>query len=286
MSCPATGGLPAVGAPARWRPRPGWWSRTSRPAGCGAVVRVEKAGGVRVVHLEDRRGRTKGFPIGPGLPARRRPGRAHPADRGRPRRPAGGQGGLLPYGERVARRRRGPRPRRLAGRGSSSRAATTPSWSRRSGATTCASRAWWSRCSTASTTWPGRSATSARAPRAGWACSSTTSCRAPRRAGWWTRPARSAATRPSSRSSATRTSTCGSPCAPSGWASGRGRSSPGARPGSTASSPSWAGRTGRQTDIAHAWKRILGTVRTYADLEPSLLASVEELIDFVTTVEG
>jgi hypothetical protein len=33
----------------------------------GAVVRVEKAGGVRVVHLEDRRGRTKGFPIGPGF---------------------------------------------------------------------------------------------------------------------------------------------------------------------------------------------------------------------------
>src|SRR5689334_17139089 len=37
-----------------------------------------------------------------------------------------------------------------------------------------------------------------------------------------------------------------------------------------------------QADIANAWKRILGTVRTYADLEPTLLASVEELIDFVT----
>ncbi len=37
-----------------------------------------------------------------------------------------------------------------------------------------------------------------------------------------------------------------------------------------------------QIDIAHAWKRILATVRTYADLEPTLLASVEELIDFVT----
>jgi DUF3097, C-terminal domain len=34
--------------------------------------------------------------------------------------------------------------------------------------------------------------------------------------------------------------------------------------------------------VALAWKRILGTVRTYADLEPTLLASVEELIDFVT----
>ena len=40
-----------------------------------------------------------------------------------------------------------------------------------------------------------------------------------------------------------------------------------------------------QTDIARAWQRILSTVRTYADLEPTLLASVEELIDFVTTKE-
>lgn len=37
-----------------------------------------------------------------------------------------------------------------------------------------------------------------------------------------------------------------------------------------------------QTDIALAWKRILGTVRSYADLEPALLGRVEELIDFVT----
>ncbi|WP_347353831.1 DUF3097 domain-containing protein [Intrasporangium sp.] len=37
-----------------------------------------------------------------------------------------------------------------------------------------------------------------------------------------------------------------------------------------------------QADIALAWRRILGRVRTYADLEPALLARVEELIDFVT----
>ena len=37
-----------------------------------------------------------------------------------------------------------------------------------------------------------------------------------------------------------------------------------------------------QADIARAWKQILGTVRTYADLEPALLGRVEELIDFVT----
>jgi hypothetical protein len=37
-----------------------------------------------------------------------------------------------------------------------------------------------------------------------------------------------------------------------------------------------------QTDIAAAWQRILGRVRTYADLEPVLLARVEQLIDFVS----
>jgi len=39
---------------------------------------------------------------------------------------------------------------------------------------------------------------------------------------------------------------------------------------------------GSQADVARAWQRILAAVRTYADLEPTLLASVEELIDFVT----
>jgi hypothetical protein len=38
-----------------------------------------------------------------------------------------------------------------------------------------------------------------------------------------------------------------------------------------------------QADVAQAWKRILRSVRSYADLEPSLLGRVEELIDFVTT---
>ncbi|WP_150309131.1 DUF3097 domain-containing protein [Planctomonas psychrotolerans] len=39
---------------------------------------------------------------------------------------------------------------------------------------------------------------------------------------------------------------------------------------------------GTQADIARAWQRILGRVSTYADLEPALLGRVEELIDFVT----
>jgi hypothetical protein len=37
-----------------------------------------------------------------------------------------------------------------------------------------------------------------------------------------------------------------------------------------------------QADLARAWQRILGSVRSYRDLEPSLLGRVEELIDFVT----
>jgi hypothetical protein len=37
-----------------------------------------------------------------------------------------------------------------------------------------------------------------------------------------------------------------------------------------------------QADVARAWQRILRSVRSYADLEPSLLGRVEELIDFVT----
>jgi hypothetical protein len=37
-----------------------------------------------------------------------------------------------------------------------------------------------------------------------------------------------------------------------------------------------------QADIARAWKRILGQVRSFSDLEPDLLGRVEQLIDFVT----
>ncbi len=37
-----------------------------------------------------------------------------------------------------------------------------------------------------------------------------------------------------------------------------------------------------QEDIARAWQRILAHVATFADLEPVLLARIEQLIDFVT----
>lgn len=37
-----------------------------------------------------------------------------------------------------------------------------------------------------------------------------------------------------------------------------------------------------QADVSWAWRRILSTVSSYADLEPAFLGRVEELIDFVT----
>lgn len=42
-------------------------------------------------------------------------------------------------------------------------------------------------------------------------------------------------------------------------------------------------RTLGADDVAVAWRRVLGAVRTYADLEPTLLHCVEQLIDFVTS---
>lgn len=39
----------------------------SQTGWCGAVVAVEKAGGMHVVHLEDRRGKVRAFPLGPGF---------------------------------------------------------------------------------------------------------------------------------------------------------------------------------------------------------------------------
>jgi hypothetical protein len=43
----------------------------------------------------------------------------------------------------------------------------------------------------------------------------------------------------------------------------------------------WPHRT--QADIARAWRQILASVRSFADIEPALLGRVEELIDFVTS---
>ena len=39
-------------------------------------------------------------------------------------------------------------------------------------------------------------------------------------------------------------------------------------------------------DTAAAWRRILGSVTSYADLEPAFLGQVEELMDFVTAPDS
>ena len=115
-------------APAQVAAEPGLVVEDVETGWCGAVVRVEKAGGMHVVHLEDRRGRTRGFPLGPGFLVDGAAGRAHAAPARAPRRwprPGGGvadrervDGGARPArpgGGGVAAVRRGP-PRRRAGR--------------------------------------------------------------------------------------------------------------------------------------------------------------------------
>jgi hypothetical protein len=39
---------------------------------------------------------------------------------------------------------------------------------------------------------------------------------------------------------------------------------------------------GWRLETHEAWRRILGSVKSWTDLEPALLGRVEELIDFVT----
>ncbi len=65
-------GSPGAGMPRRRHPRPvaaepGLVVEEPETGWVGAVVHVEKAGGLHVVHLQDRRGRTRGFPLGPGF---------------------------------------------------------------------------------------------------------------------------------------------------------------------------------------------------------------------------
>ncbi|MEJ5945724.1 DUF3097 domain-containing protein [Pseudokineococcus basanitobsidens] len=70
----------------------------------GAVVRVEKAGGAHVVHLEDRRGRTRAFPLGPGFHLDGRPVRLAPPRQAAPHaaaRPTGIAPGRTASGSRA-----------------------------------------------------------------------------------------------------------------------------------------------------------------------------------------
>ena len=120
----------------------------------------------------------------------------------------------------------------------------TPSWSNRSGATTCASKAWSSNASTVPTVCPRLCAPSAPDRSADSACSSTMSSPARRSRGWRARPVAPDPGRCSS--SAIPTSTSGRPSARPCSASTRGRRSRAARPGRKVSARRWAGRTRRR----------------------------------------
>ena len=258
----ATGVVAAGRRPAQVARRAGnSWSRTPRPAGAAPWCGSRRPAVCRWCTSRTGAGGTRGLPARPRVPRRRAPVDAHPPRRRRPRRWPRPGGAASADRERVARRARPARHGWRRARGSSSRAGTTPSWSRRSGATTCASRASSSRCWTASTTCPRRSPTSGPARAAGWASSSTTSCRAPRSAGIVDAVralpgcrARQGPGPPLRR----RVAVGAARAARTGRVAGRP-----ARPGrgSTASARRLGWPHDSQADIALAWKRILGTVR-------------------------
>ena len=115
----------------------------------------------------------------------------------------------------------------------------------------------------------------------GSACSSTT---------WWPARRRPASRRPSAAdrvartrwSSGTPTSTSGRPSSPAASDCGPGRSCRAAWTGSAVCARPWAGRT-RRRPISPGPGGGSGTsVRDWNDLEPALIGRVEELIDFVT----
>jgi hypothetical protein len=76
---------------------------------CGAVVRTEKAGGIHVVHLEDRHGRTRGFPLGPGFLVDGRPAVLVAPRRSAPPRPPSRTASGSTAVDRRARTARGSR---------------------------------------------------------------------------------------------------------------------------------------------------------------------------------
>ena len=249
----------------RGRARPGRRGRRDRL--------LRRRGALR----EDRR-RAHGDPRGPARPAPGVPARARaswstappvelvrPAAAGARRRPA--------YRVGVGRRRRRARPGRPRRAGSTSRASTTPSWSRRSGATTCGSRASSSSTSAASTTCPPWSATSGRRPsrRLGVLVDHLVPGQqgvAARRAG---RLAARAGRRPPVRRRV------------AGGAAGRAGHRRLAR--GAARHAVEGGRLRRAGLAGRPARGLAADPRRgadYADLEPSLLGRVEELIDFVT----
>src|SRR3954453_20632960 len=139
----------------------------------GAIVAVDRDLGT--LTLEDRRSKRRTFPLGPGFLLEGRPGELSAPVRARPARGAGLAPPARPARRRARSRSTASGPAWPGPAGSSWRGVTTPSWWRRSGATTCGWRAWSWSTSPASTTWPATCATSVPVRNAVSACWSTTS---------------------------------------------------------------------------------------------------------------
>ena len=236
----------------------------------GAVVRIEYGR----MELEDRHGRRKPFPIGPGYlidgrpviltaPRRAAPNAAgaHRVGLGggaRSTRPGGAGQPDLRRGSTRRRARRTGVGRRPAHRGCGGRIPRRRRRSRRDRRRVPAR--------------PGATARRARRPPGG---------RARRRPASPTPSAGDRAVRTRS-SSAIRSSTSGRPSNPAGSASRRGRSCRAAWTGSTACARPWAGRTPSRPTSPGPGSGSGASVRDWNDLEPALIGRVEELIDFVT----
>jgi hypothetical protein len=273
----AAAGVARGGAhpPAGGRGRAGLVVEDVETGWVGAVLRTEKSGGVHLVVLEDRRGRTRAFPLGPdsgstaprcgsSRPRPRRPARptrtASGSGRG-PRR-AGAHRARLPDPRRGPARRRtrreglGRRPARRGGRRRDARRRRRPGRRRpRHGARARPP--------------PRRARRPPRRRQQGVARG-----RRRRQVGRRPRP------RPRRRAPLRRRVAGGAPAAPRA-----GRLADGAArapmEGGRAR-PSSAGRTRPRRRSPRAGAGSSAPVRSFADLEPALLGRVEELIDFVT----
>ena len=238
---------------------------------CGAVIRVEKTPGGPTVTLEDRLGKQRVFPLGPGFWIDGKPvtlvapeAVPGPCDTAADRL-------------RAPSRSRRPGPGSRAPAGSTSRADTTPSSSRRSGATTSGSRASWSSTWRASTTWRRSSTASGPGPDARLGVLVDHLVPGTKEA----RIVEAAMRSPY----AEHLLVVGHPyidvweaVKPSALGIEAWPRIPRGRPWKEGVCEA----LGWPVDTPAAWKRILRSVRDFRDLEPELLGRVEELIDFVT----
>ena len=242
---------------------------------CGAVTRWENG----LVVLEGRDDKRRSFPIGHGLLLEGKP----VAVTVPPRRPAGCGG----WRDHRAGRRRARSPVRPSGprwhcpAGSTSRVGTTPSWSRRSGATTCATSAWWSSSWTASTT--SLTIVAEFRPERGRRLGVLADHLVP--GSKESRIAAGVAKGPYG----AYVLVAGHPfidiwqaVKPADWGCRRGPTCRAAPTSSTAPARRWVGRTATKPTSGAPGSGSWPTSTSWSDLERGLLTPVEQLIDFVT----